>query len=115
MCSSSDLADLSRLKSFADSPHFVRAELNTGDDAMVCILSGNFSADANEGFKVEGESGLLTFEEDNVAACEFDERLASPSEVDLAVAAAGLAIPFAKISLLNGIKINLSCPVPAES
>ncbi len=74
MCSSSDLAALSRLKTFADSLPVVRA----------------------------------------VATCPFDEGLAFPSEVDLAVATTGLTIPFAKVSLLNEIRINLSCPVPAK-
>lgn len=112
MCSSSDLAALSRLKTFADSLPVVRAELNTGDAAMACTLSGRFSVEANEGFKIEGESSLLTFEEDNVATCTFGEGLAFPSEVDLAVATTGLTIPFAKVSLLNEIRIfRVLCPL----
>ncbi len=112
MCSSSDLVDLNRLRKFARIPHFVQADLNTGDGAITCRLSGELSVEINEGFKVEGKSSLLTFDEDNVATCTFDQKLASPSEADLAVMTTGLAIPFAKVTLLNGIKINLSCPVP---
>ena len=89
----------------------MRVEINTGDDAMTCALSGTLSLDGGE-FCIKGKSSLLRFEADNIGSCRFDEKLASPSDADLTLATARLSVPFAKVILLNGIKIDLSCPLP---